>query len=162
MKYPNPLRTHKNSASKKRDFIAARDAGAVAYKPDISTVPLSKLKMADVEFIGGCWRIQTHADYNLQQIRDKQFIMGPRIDIREKNRFEYYQIAEVPTFNCYGPISAPKFNMVAAHYVTDRGEYWGYGKDIASARAFLGIRLYDEHEDIILAAISKNVNNKQK
>ncbi len=167
--YPNPTRTHKNKADKLRDFDAACQAGEMAFRDGDLSVSISKLQtpltqfsVDDVEFIGGHWRVQTHAYYDVRQIRDQKFIIGPRINIAEKNYFEYYQIAEIPQFNCYGPVSDPKFNMVAAHYKTDHGEYWGYGTDVASARAFLGIRLYDEYMDLIHAHACKNQTAKKR
>ncbi len=160
--YPNPLRTHLSKSDKTKDFVIDRNAGAMAYRQDEKPVPLKQCKFEDVEFIGGLWRLQEHAAYNIRKIRDQEFIMGPRIDITEKNYFEYYKIAKIPQFNCYGPIHAPKFDMVAARYITDHGEYWGYGTDVASARAFLGIRLYDEYMDLIHAAACRNQNTQKR
>ncbi len=158
----NPLATHKNNADKTRDFITDRRNGVVAHRADGTTVPLCDVKIEDVEFIGGLWRVQTRVDYDLFTIRDRRFIMGPRIDLTERNYFEYYKIAPAPMYNCYGPIFALTYDMVAARYVTDTREYWSYGKTVADARAFLGIALYDEYMDLIHAAACRNTKNKTK
>ena len=158
----NPLATHKTFVSKARDFIRDRDAGAVAYKSDDTTVPLSRVKIDDVEFIGGLWRVQTKLDFNITRVRDRDMILGPRINLTEKNYFEYYQATNVPTYNCYGPITGIKYDMVVAKYKTNRGEFWGYGKSVAEARAFLGIKMYDEFMDIIHAAACGAGTQKKK
>lgn len=158
----NPLAMHKNNADKTRDFVIDCRNGVLAYRDDNSCVPLTDVNFKDVEFIGGLWRVQRHIDYELAFIRDAYFVMGPRIDVTEKNYFEYYQIARAPVFNCYGPIGKPVFNMVASRYKTDDGEYWGYGKDVAAARAFLGIRLYDTYMDLIHSAACRGRSNQKR
>ena len=54
----NKLATHKNQAVKEIDFLRDIKNGAVAYRDDLTSVPLSQLTMGAVEFIGGRWRIQ--------------------------------------------------------------------------------------------------------
>lgn len=162
MKQRNPLAQHKTFISKMRAFIADRYAGAFAYKSDDTRVPLKQVKFQDVEFIGGLWRVQHKLDYELRTIRDKQLILGPRIDLQEKNYFEYYQAATPPVYNCYGPLCQLTYDKVVARYITDKKEYWAYGNTVADARAFLGIKLYDEYMDLIHSAACKKVNQNQK
>lgn len=156
MKQQNPLAQHKTFFSKARAYIAARNSGAVAYTADLKTRPLKDVNFSDVEFIGGLWRVQNRMEYTLTTIRDRELVLGDRIDLQEKNYFEYYRAAIPPVYNCYGPISALKYDMVAAKYETDKGTYWAYGKSIAEARAFLGIRLYDEYMDLVHRVACKN------
>lgn len=149
MKYRNPLAPNWTSKEKKEHYDIAVTTGALAYRGNNTTVPLKTVAPGDVEFIGGLWRVQHKLHYDLFQIRDANFILGPRINVQEKNYFEYFQIASEPTYNCYGPIGAPIFNMVAARYKTNQGEFWSYGNTVPAARAFLGISLYDKYMDLI-------------
>lgn len=158
----NPLSQYKNIGAKHSAFIAARRRGEYAYCQDYTRIPLSQVKFGDVEFIGGLWRVQNKLDYNIMRVRDRDLILGPRIDVVEKNYFEYYSAANVPTYNCYGPIHGLEYNMVVAKYTTDRGTYWAYGKTIADARAFLGIKMYDEYMDVIHNMACRNQNKKNK
>ena len=160
MKYKNPLAEHKTKKQKYRAFISDRNSGKNAYKSDNTCVPLKDLNFNDVEFIAGFWRVQEFFDYDIQQIRDREIILGPRLEYKEKTFFEYYKVASL-VYNCYGPVK-PNFNMVAAKYETDKETYWSYGKSIAEARAFMGIKLYDEYMDLIHSVACKNINSKEK
>ncbi len=154
--YKNPLATaFPTNDDKLYAYSTACMNGAVAHRADYTTVLLKNLKPAQVEFIGGLWRVQTPYDYNLQNVRDKEFIIGARLPHQEKTFFEYYE-ASFLTFNCYGPLP-PRFDRVVAKYATDHGTYWSYGKTIADARAYLGIRLYDEYVDLIHSVACKNM-----
>lgn len=133
---------------------------ARAYKSDETTVPLCDVPVGRVEFIGGLWRVQDKNDYNISMIRDRPMILGARIEHNEKTFFEYYRAALL-TYNCYGPLE-PRFDMIVAKYTTDKGTYWSYGRTIADARAFLGIRLYDEYMDLIHAVACKNTMAKRE
>lgn len=160
MKIRNPLAQQpleEKAAQYKQDCMK----GALAYKSNETMLPLSSVNIDNVEFICGLWRVQDEFNYNISKIRDKQMILGPRIEHKEKTFFEYYKAA-ILAYNCYGPLT-PFFDMVAARYITDKGEYWSYGNSIAQARAFLGIRLYDEHMDLIHAEVCKNrIQNTRK
>ncbi len=158
----NPLSTHKNKEEKFVAYMTSVGNGEFAYKSNGTSVPLLTMTIDAVEFIGGLWRVQTPAHYKTTRIRDAEFIMGPRIDVMEKNYFEYYHIARPPVFNCYGPIAEPKFDMVAGHYILGDKEYWSYGKNIADARAFLSIAVYDDNRDLIHAAAGHNTKNHQR
>lgn len=160
MKTRNPIATQ-TLGEKQKQYFTDSTNGTWAYKSDGSKVLLSQTNFEDVEFIGGLWRVQEYADYNIRKIRDRDMIIGKRLEHNEKTFFEYYQ-ASVLTYNCYGVLK-PHFDMVAAKYVTDKGEYWSYGKNIAAARAFLGIRLYDEYMELIHAnACKNNLQNTRK
>lgn len=154
MKNRNPL-AQQTLMEKSKQYHSDCIKGALAYKSNGTTVPLSTLSVDKVEFICGLWRLQDESSYKITRIRDKDMILGARIEHDEKTFFEYYKAA-ISTYNCYGLLT-PKFDMVAARYVTDKGEYWSYGNTIAAARAFLGIRLYDEYKDLIHNEVCKKV-----
>lgn len=144
----NPLATwHKTPTEKQNAFNAACKSGDVAYKSDGTTVPLTSLHQDKVEFIAGLWRVQNETNYEIKQIRDRQLILGPRLPHSERTLFEFYS-AMRPVFNCYGLIHC-NFDIVVAKYTTQSGTFWGYGRTIEEARAFLGIRLYDTHQELI-------------
>lgn len=159
--YKNPLATaFQTNDDKIYAYSTACLNGAVAHRPDYTTVPLKTLNPAQVEFIGGLWRVQTPCDYNVQNVRGKDLIIGARLPHQEKTFFEYYE-ASLLTFNCYGPLK-PCFDSVVAKYTTDHGTYWSYGRNIADARAFLGIRLYDEYMDLIHSVACQKTAQKSK
>ena len=117
---------------------------------------LSSVGRTRVKFVAGLWRMQnTHYGYNITQVRDKQFILGDKINHSEKNLFEYYYASEVSK-NCYG-LMKPHFDYIVAKYDTDNGPMWSYGATIEQARAFLGIALFDKHIDMIHAAERKKI-----
>lgn len=159
MKIRNPL-TKQTIEQRNKQYIIDSSNGAVAYKSDNSTVPLSQLKPDDVEFIAGMWRVQDKNQYNIIHIRDKEMILGPRIQHTESTHFEYYKVS-VLAYNCYGPLK-PAFIYVAAKYDTDKGTYLSYGKTIAEARAFLGIALFDEYKELIHNEACKNSLQKTR
>lgn len=144
----NPLATqHKTPQEKQKAFAAACKSGGVAYKSDGTTVPLSTVRAQQVEFIAGLWRVQDETNYEIRQIRDRSLILGERMPHRERTLFEFYR-AMNPAFNCYGLLNLG-FDIVVAKYTTNSGTFWGYGHSIEEARAFLGIRLYDAHQETI-------------
>ncbi len=157
MIYKNPHAPNWSLAQKYRKYLLDNKNGALAYKSDNTQVPLNTVSVNDTEYIAGLWRVQNKLDFTISNIRDKQLILGPRIDIQEKNYFEYYQAAKIPVYNCYGPINPLIYDMIVAKYATDGGVYWSYGKTIADARAFLGIKMYDEFMDVIHRAACKNI-----
>lgn len=156
----NPL-AQQTLKQKQKLYNSDVKRNAVAYNCTLTKIPLNTLRIENVEFIGGMWRVQKDCDYQIKEIRGKEILLGTRIDHDEKTFFEYYHGA-ILAYNCYGPIY-PTFDLVVARYVTDKGEYWSYGKTIADARAFLGIKLYDEYMDLIHANACKKLNeNKVK
>lgn len=143
----NPLAQYTTATEKHNLYTQSCATNTVAYKSDETRIPLRDVPEHNVEFIGGLWRVQDDFKYKITKIRDRQMILGQRIQHTEKTFFEYYQAALL-VYNCYGPL-APRFDMIVAKYKTDRGTYWSYGHTIAEARAFMGIRLYDEYKDLI-------------
>ncbi|MCM1294289.1 MAG: hypothetical protein NC311_01875 [Muribaculaceae bacterium] len=150
----NPLATqHKTPGEKIAAFTAGCKSGAMAHKSDGTSVALKTLQPNQVEFIAGLWRVQDETNYEIRQIRDRQLILGERMPHRERTLFEFYQAMQ-PTFNCYGLI-CNGFDIVVAKYTTNSGTFWGYGRNIEQARAFLGIKLYDAHQELINDVLNK-------
>ncbi len=108
-----------------------------------NALPIKYLPGMKVKFSAGFWRLQKQFDYKTTIVRDKEFVLGEKIDRNESNGFEYLRAAAIGE-NCYGK-NISDFTYVVARY----GKYYAYGHDIASARAFLGILLYDKHKNII-------------
>ena len=134
--------------------------GICAYTYDGKRVPLLNVNNTQVRFIAGAWRVQNvRTGLNVQVLRDKKFILGEKLNICEKNKFEYYRAAEYCE-NCYG-VMEPVYSYVVAKYDTDNGAIWGYGVNLEQARAFLGIALFDENIGVIHAA-SRSKLDKQK
>ena len=159
-KYKNSFAEHTNVMVKFRDYNRDRRAGVLAHCSDGSAVPLSSLKLSQVEFVAGLWRVQNPFPHKVQMVRGAPFVLGERLPHAEKNLFEFYRAFRVSE-NCYGPFMVPG-NQIVAKYTTDHGTYWSYGNTIEQARAFLGIKLYDEYMDLIHAHACKNQLARQK
>lgn len=145
-----------------RDYNRDRRAGVLAYKSDGTTVPLESVKLSNVEFVAGLWRVQNPFPHKIQDVRGTKFVLTERLPHSEKNLFEFYR-ASMVSENCYGPFITSGATHVVAKYITDQGAYWSYGNTIEQARAFLGIRLYDEYMDLIHSvACRKTLTRGQK
>lgn len=160
MKNKNPLAQYATPTEKHELYTRSCANNEFAYKSDGTKVPLGTMNEDTVEFIGGLWRVQDDKKLDVLTVRDRQVVLGPRIQHNEKTFFEYYQ-ASFLSYNCYGPIIF-KYDMVVAKYATDKGIYWAYGENIPQARAFMGIRLYDEYMDLIHSVACKNAIKQRK
>lgn len=161
MKRRNKLARYQNNDDKIRAFNAAQASGAYAIQDAGDNIPLSQLTVDDVEFVGGRWCVQVDFPYKISLIRDRELILVDRIPHIERIPFEYYRAYRFGE-NCFGPFLTDKPDVVVAKYQTDDGVYWGYGNTIEQARAFLGIKLFDQYMDLIHAAACKKTKNKQK
>lgn len=160
----NKLAMHKTIVEKERAYnIAILDSTrrVMAYSRDGTIAPLANFAVSDVEFIGGLWRVQNPFPHKIQNVRDKQFVLDTPLSHREKNHFEFYS-AWLVSENCYGKYILDGVKYIVAKYTTDNGTYWSYGANIEQARAFLGIKLYDEYMDLIHAHACKNQLLRQK
>ena len=159
----NKLATHKTIAEKERAYNDAiqNERSVMAYRSGDTKAPLINYPMNDVEFIGGLWRVQNQFPYEVQDVRDKQFVLGAKLPHQEKNLFEFYS-AMMVSENCYGKSLSVGSKYIVAKYTTDNGTYWSYGTTIEQARAFLGIKLYDEYMDLIHAHACKKQLLRQK
>lgn len=108
----------------------------------------------DVEFISGLWRIQDKFDKKITIVRKKEFVIGDKLPHNEHTNFEFYHAFSVCN-NCYGRFIFSTPDYIVAKFETARGTYWAYGTTIEQARAYLGIKLCDEYQDIIRAEINR-------
>ncbi len=129
-----------------------------AYKSDGSRVPLRGQHLYDVEHIGGLWRVQDVFPYEIEKVRGKDFVIGQKLPRIERTLFDFYAAYSVGE-NCYGKYISGNADYIVAKYITNRGIYSAYGKTIEDARAYLGIKMYDEYQNVIHAAIN---SEKQK
>lgn len=159
--YKNKLAYHTDIMQKFRDYNRDRRNGALAYRSDDTAIPLSDAKLSTVEFIGGLWRVQDEFPYKIQTVRNREMVLLKQLPHQEHTLFEYYTASTVG-YNCYGPFLSGNSNYIVAKYVTDDGIYWGYGTSIESARAFLGIKLYDQYMDLIHTHACKRILSRQK
>ena len=104
----------------------------------------------DVEFIAGLWRIQNKFEHEITVVRNREFVLMKKLPYQERTKFEFYS-AELVGNNCYGRSVRGVPDFIVARY----GQYSAYGQTIEQARAFLGIRLYDEFQDLIHAEMHK-------
>ena len=84
-------------------------------------------------------------------------VLIKKLDRVENTLFDFYS-AKMVNYNCYGPfvIDYERPDYIVAQYETDRGTYLGYGRTIEAARAYLGLKLYDEYKEVINAIACKN------
>ena len=161
----NKLSEHKTLREKEVAYRGDCIKGArlaMAYSSNGTTVPLVDVDISNVEFIGGLWRVQDKFPHKIQYVRGEPFVLQGRLARTERNHFEFYRAARVG-YNCYGPYIVSNSPLVVAKYATDCQTYWAYGATVEQARAFLGIKLYDEYMDLIHAVACKNCNaDRQK
>ena len=158
--YRNKFAAHKSVAEKNIAYHQAVADGAVAYKSDHTTVPLAEKSPAMVELVGGLWRVQDDFPYSVQEVRGVDFVLVEKLSHTEKTLFEFYKASMVGE-NCYGRYLADS-PYIVAKYTTNDGTFWGYGSSIEQARAFLGIKLYDEYKDLIHKHACQKINPGNK
>lgn len=155
--WSNPMDEYKNTQKKSEALLRARENNIMAIDSRGNKKPIKDFAINQLAFIGGFWRVQEELSLPITRIRDKDMILTKKIDHIEKTLFDFYRGKEVK-YNCYGPfvIKDDKYDLVVAKYETDKQTYWAYGKTIEQARAFMGIKLYDEYKDIINTIACQN------
>ena len=138
-----------SSGDFKRDCVA----GACAYDENGERHPLTGCKEYSVKFVAGLWRVQRNFSKEIIRVRDKDFVLGRQLPHQERTKFVFFEAYTVCS-NCYGYYIADRPDYVVAKYKTKDGVFMGYGNSIESARAFLGLKLYDEYQDIIHAVLN--------
>lgn len=146
----NKFAEHKTIKEKTAAYTRDCGAGVLAYKSDNTTVPLHLVPLSSVEFVAGLWRVQDVFDRPIQRVRDIDVVLGDKLPHTERIPFEYYRAYRLGE-NCYGKYVSARPDMIVAKYTTNDGTFWGYGPTIEAARAFLGIKLYDQYSDLIHA-----------
>lgn len=145
-------------AEKRALYNRAIENGAVAYIGFQQSVPLGSpgADFNDVEFIAGLWRVQKKFPYEITNVRDREFVLVKKLPHHERTKFDFYAAAAVTWGGNGGSADIAHPDWVVARYKTNRGIYMAYGRTIEQARAFLGIKLYDEYQDLIDAEIRPN------
>ena len=147
-----------SDAQKTAAYIRDKVNGLSAWKSDGTQVPLKDLRINQVEFVAGLWRVQDDFPYKIEIVRKKEFVIGEKLPHVERTKFDFYEAYSVGE-NCYGKYKADKPDFIVAKYETNRGVFSAYGKTIEDARAYLGMKLYDEFQDVIHNTIN---GQKQK
>ena len=146
-------------------FLSDLDKGVCAKDEKGNRIRLGD-KGADhwnVDKVAGSWCVQKKSPYKITRVRDRDMVIMDKLDHQENTLFEFYN-AKLVGYNCYGPfvLADPSTNYIVAQYETDKETYLGYGKTIEAARAYLGLKLYDEYKDVINAIACKKQNTKLK
>lgn len=143
------------------DFKQDCMAGVCAYDENGKRYPLTGCKGQGVKFVAGLWRVQRNFSKTIIRVRDKDFVLGQQLPHQERTKFVFFEAYTVCS-NCYGYYIMDKPGYVVAKYETKDGVFMGYGNSIESARAFLGLKLYDEYQDIIHAVLNGKEIGKTK
>ncbi|MBR5904476.1 MAG: hypothetical protein IKZ49_02990 [Alphaproteobacteria bacterium] len=158
----NPYDEYKTPEEKKRAYDLACDNNEYAIDEEIRHIPLKNIDISKVAFVGGCWRVQRDFPYEITKVRDKNMVITKKLDYTERMPFVYYEAKEV-CCNCNGFfIFSGGFDYIVARYDTKKGVYWGYGKTIEAARAFLGLKLFDEYSEMINEVLCGKLQTKQR
>lgn len=135
-----------------------REKQAIAEDGRLITLGDDGAEDKDVDLINGQWHIQNTFDYEkITRVRDKDMILMEKLNRVEDTRFEYWTAKHVG-YNCFGPFvsTSTTYDYIVAKYRTDKGPRWGYGHTIEEARAYLGLKLYDEFKDVIHVIANRN------
>ncbi|MFQ6696210.1 MAG: hypothetical protein ACLRFQ_02890 [Alphaproteobacteria bacterium] len=140
------------------NFLQDLNQGVYAVDEKLNKIELGK-EGADhynVDKVAGFWRIQKKLPYKITRVRDKDMVLIKKLDRVENTLFDFWS-AKMVSYNCYGPfiIDIANVDYIVAQYETDKKTYLGYGRTIEAARAYLGLKLYDEYKDVINAIACK-------
>ena len=150
----NSLSDFKSDTLKVAAYIRDKSKKTVvAYKSDGTTVSLRDCRIDNVEFVAGLWRVQNDFPYKIENVRKKNFVIGRKFPHVERTKFDFYEAFAVGE-NCYGKYMSTHPDYIVAKYETARGVFSAYGRTIEDARAYLGMKLYDEFQDVLHKAIN--------
>ena len=116
-------------------------------------------KLEQVDRINGVWHIQKKFPYEITLVRKQDMVLMKKLDRVENTGFEFYSAKSVG-YNCFGPFLSSDY--IVAKCETDEGPFWGYGKTMDDARAYLCLKLYGEYQDVILSIACRKMRNKNK
>ncbi len=152
-----------NVAAKRVAYNRALDTHAYAVDSDLNKVFVGSpgAEFNNVELVGGIWRIQRTFDKEITDVRDRQFVLLDKLPRQERTLFEFYRASHIG-LNCYGPFCSGIADYVVAKYETDTETYWSYGRTVEEARAFMGIKLYDEYMYLINSVARANLLSQKK
>ena len=156
----NPVPEGEARITKGIMFSVDEQNGVKAIAENRSDITLGKngAKLEQVDRINGVWHIQNNFDYSkIVLVRDQDMVLIQKLNRIENTQFEYWS-AKVVGYNCFGPFvfKETEYDYIVAKYETDEGVLYGYGKTLEQARAYLGLKLFDEYKDIIHAIACRN------
>lgn len=157
----NSFSEFKTDAQKTAAYIrdkVKKISPVLAYKSDGTCVPMRDIRLNQVEFVAGLWRVQNDFPYKIENVRKKDFVIGKKLPHVERTLFDFFEAYSVGE-NCYGKYIGKNPDYIVAKYVTAHGVYSAYGKTIEDARAYLGIKLYDEFQGVIHKSINTQKTN---
>lgn len=160
--WSNPLDEYKNTCDKSAAWVHAVHNNEYALDDKGGKHLVKDYDMGNLAYCGGIWRVQNKPNFEIMRIRDKDMVLTKKLDRAENTLFEFWS-AVLVCCNCYGPylMKDKGAEYVVAKYDTDKGTMWGYGKTLELARAYLGLKLYDEYKDVIHVLACKNkIKNK--
>lgn len=162
--WSNPLDEYKNTREKSAAWNEACRNNEMAVNNKNETFPVKNFDMGKLAFVAGLWRIQQDFKQKITRVRDKDMVLMDKLDHVENTLFEFWNAKEI-AYNCYGVFLSlgNKPDYIVAKYDTDKETYLGYGRTLEEARAFLGLKMYDEYKDVINAiACANKLKNKTK
>lgn len=160
--WSNPYDEYKNTRIKSSAWTRACRNGTMALDCNNKWHPVSDFDIGSLAFVAGVWRVQDKFPHEITRVRDQDMVLIKKLNRVENTLFEFWS-AKVVGYNCYGPfiIDCSQTDYIVAKYDTDYGTRWGYGRTIEDARAYLGIKMYDEYKDVINAIACKNKNRSK-
>ncbi len=136
---------------------------AVSEKGKYIKLGANGAKLEQVDRINGIWHIQNKFPHEITIVRKRDMVLLKKLDREEHTGFEFYTAKHVG-YNCFGPFVSKGngYDYIVAKCNTDRGPFWGYGKTMDDARAYLCLKLYDECQDAILGMLCSKIRKNQK
>lgn len=157
----NPVPEGEARIRKMAIFSVDEVNGVKAVAENRSAITLGKngAKLEQVDRINGIWHIQKKFPYEITLVRKQDMVLMKKLDRVENTGFEFYTAKSV-AYNCFGPFLSSDY--IVAKCETDEGPFWGYGKTMDDARAYLCLKLYGEYQDVILSIACRKMRNKNK
>lgn len=150
--WTNPLDEYKNTKQKSAAWVEAVYSNKTAVDCNGKMFPVKNFDISKLAFIGGLWRVQIDFPYEITCVRKVDMVLLKKKNRVEDTLFEFWDAKHVG-YNCYGPYisggTEPEY--IVAKYQAGNTMYWGYGKTLEEARAYLGLKVYDEYKHVIHA-----------
>ena len=155
--WSNPYDEYKNTRNKSNAWLKACQNNEYAVDENGNKFLVKDFDMSKLAFVAGHWRVQVVFPYKITNVRGQDMALINKKNRAEGTLFEYWN-AKLVAYNCYGPFVSKdaKPDYIVAQYETDNGVLWGYGKTLEDARAYLGLKVYDEYKDIVHRIACRN------
>lgn len=140
--------------------------GVYAYSYNDERIPLTAVDLKNhlVKFIAGLWRFRDKPtkNYNVVKVHDRNLILGEKLDIQERDDFNFeYYTASAAKYDIFG-VLVPNFNLYVAKCYTKKGVMLRYGETREDARAFLRGAIMDVFAPNIANYILCDKNERTK